>query len=55
MKKVFILITTLAIAGFCNAQFEKGQILKYNMNLDRIDNTQTNLTFYIPILPQIKK
>jgi hypothetical protein len=34
--------------------FEKGQVMKYNMNLDRISNTQTNLSFYNPVLPQIK-
>jgi hypothetical protein len=34
--------------------FEKGQILKYNLNMNRISNTQTSLSFYKPLLPQNK-
>ena len=34
--------------------FEKGQVLKYNFNLNRIDNSQTNLSLYSPLLAQVK-
>ena len=34
--------------------FDKGQILKYNFNLNRIENSQTNLSIYRPLIPQIR-
>lgn len=34
--------------------FDKGQILKYNFNFNRLENSQINLSIYKPILPQIK-
>jgi hypothetical protein len=34
--------------------FERGQVLKYNMNINRIANTQTTVPNYCPLLPQVK-
>jgi hypothetical protein len=34
--------------------FEKGQLLKYNLNMNRISNTQTNISYYKPIFSQNK-
>lgn len=56
-------ITSLAIypiysfiGGICSLilGFEKGTVLKYNFNLDRVDNSQTNISIYNPLLPQVK-
>ena len=34
--------------------FEKGQILKYNFNFNRIENSQINQSIYKPLFPQIR-
>ena len=34
--------------------FEKGQIMKYNFNRNRITSIQTNLTYYQPLGPVVK-
>ncbi len=34
--------------------FEKGQILKYNYNLNRITSKQTNITQYVPVIEHTK-
>jgi hypothetical protein len=47
--------TVIGLACSVVLGFEKGQVLKYNINMNRIDNTQTNLSFYHPLVPQIKK
>ena len=53
--EIFPIYTVLGLTCSIMLGFEKGQVLKYNMNMNRIDNTQTNLSFYRPILPQIKR
>ncbi len=34
--------------------FEKGQVMKYNFNMNRITSIQTNVSHYLPIMPNIK-
>jgi hypothetical protein len=34
--------------------FERGKVLKYNMNINRIANTQTTVPNYFPLLPQVR-
>ena len=34
--------------------FEKGQLMKYNFNRNRINSTQTNLTHYVGLGSKIK-
>ena len=48
--------TITVVGGLCSLLigFEKGQILKYNFNFNRIENKQINLSIYRPILPQVK-
>ena len=48
---------TFSILGsLCNVVigFEKGQVMKYNFNRNRVNSIQTNITHYLPLGPSIK-
>lgn len=53
--QIFPIYTVLGLTCSIVLGFEKGQVLKYNMNMNRIQNSQTNLSFYVPMVAQIKK